>query len=42
MRENAEMELSSAIGDQVAKLAGAVWIHNLHSTGGEKMAMQTP
>ena len=32
MRENAEMALSSAIGEQVAKIAGAVWIHNLHST----------
>ncbi len=42
MRENAEMALSSAIGEQVAKIAGAVWIHNLHSTGEEKMAIQTP
>ncbi|MDM8919815.1 hypothetical protein QU870_25705, partial [Escherichia coli] len=31
-----------AIGEQVAKIAGAVWIHNLHSTGEEKMAIQTP
>ena len=42
MRENVEMALSSAIGEQVAKIAGAVWIHNLHSTGEEKMAIQTP
>ncbi len=42
MRENAEMALSSAIGEQVAKIAGAVWIHSLHSTGEEKMAIQTP
>ncbi|HAT2215899.1 TPA: hypothetical protein I8412_002000 [Citrobacter freundii] len=42
MSEQADLAISAELGEQVAKVAGAVWVHNLGETGSENITINTP
>ncbi|HAT2608037.1 TPA: hypothetical protein I8235_000975 [Kluyvera intermedia] len=42
MSAHADWVINDEIAEQVAKIAGAVWVHNMGSTGEETMTITTP
>lgn len=42
LSEQADLAISTELGEQVAKVAGAVWVHNLDTTGSEMLVIKTP
>lgn len=42
LSEQADLAISTEIGEQIAKVAGAVWVHNLATTGAEVVTINTP
>lgn len=41
LSSHADFAISSELGEQVAKIAGAVWVHNLYTSGVEAMIINT-
>lgn len=42
LSEQADIVISSEVGELVARIAGAVWVHNLYTTGTEILTIHTP
>ncbi|HBW0982198.1 TPA: hypothetical protein MEE63_003270 [Klebsiella aerogenes] len=41
LSEQADLAISTELGEQTAKVAGAVWLHNLDTTGSDMVTINT-